>query len=104
VHQIGKLRRKEETTKKLRSFFTEASTKLDTKTSVKKSRTEHGLKDKFQMFFIDKLFDSYKKKRGAEIKRAALEAAAATLPDNTMSPVWRIKGVHALNQFPPFKH
>jgi hypothetical protein len=56
------------------------------------------------MFFIDKLFDSYKKKRGAETKRAALEAAVATLPNDTMSPVWRIKGVHASNQFSPFDH
>ncbi|KAJ7787780.1 hypothetical protein B0H14DRAFT_2629030 [Mycena olivaceomarginata] len=60
--KIGKLHHKNETTEKLQLFFTDASTKLDTKTSVKKSRTEHGLKDKFQMFFIDKLFDSYKKK------------------------------------------
>ncbi|KAF7335506.1 hypothetical protein MVEN_02204400 [Mycena venus] len=90
---IKKLRHKAETTKTLRSFFTEASTKLDTKTSVKNSCTEHGLKDKFQMVFIDRLFDSYKKKCGAETKRAALEAAVASLPSNTMSPVWRIKGL-----------
>jgi hypothetical protein len=55
-------------------------------------RTENGLKDKFQMVFIDRLFESYKTKRGAETKRAALEAAVASLPANTMSPVWRIKG------------
>ncbi|KAJ7929641.1 hypothetical protein B0H13DRAFT_2228460 [Mycena leptocephala] len=71
--KIGKLRNKEETTEKLSSFFTDASTKLDTKTKVKKSRTEHGLKDKFQM-------------------QAALDAAVAALPEDTTSPVWRIKG------------
>ncbi|KAJ7502333.1 hypothetical protein B0H11DRAFT_1712900, partial [Mycena galericulata] len=91
--KIGKLRRKEETTTKFRSFFTEASTKLDTKTKVKDLRTETGLKDKFQMFFIEKLFDSYKGKRGATAKREALNARLATLPHDTMSPVWRIRGL-----------
>ncbi|KAJ7147561.1 hypothetical protein C8R43DRAFT_889965, partial [Mycena crocata] len=90
---IGTLRRKPETTEKLRSFFTEASTKLDTKTKVKDMRTETGLKDKFQMVFIDRLFDSYKGKRGAANKRAALEAKVAAMPVNTMSPVWRIRGL-----------
>ncbi|KAF7358543.1 hypothetical protein MVEN_00905200 [Mycena venus] len=84
--KIQKLSNKDESTKLLRSFFTDTSTKLDTKTSVKKMRTENGLKDKFQMVFIDRLFESYKKKRGAETKRAALEAAVASLPANTMSP------------------
>ncbi|KAJ7687087.1 hypothetical protein B0H14DRAFT_2654022 [Mycena olivaceomarginata] len=81
--KIGKLHHKNETTEKLQLFFTDASTKLDTKTSVKKSRTEHGLKDKFQML----------KKHGVETKRATLEAAVATQPYDTMSPVWRIKGL-----------
>ncbi|KAJ7483665.1 hypothetical protein FB451DRAFT_1029349, partial [Mycena latifolia] len=90
---IGRLRRKEETTDKLRSFFTLASTQLDTKTKVKDLRTETGLKDKFQLVFIEKLFDSYKGKRGAATKRASLEAKLATLPENTMSPVWRIRGL-----------
>ncbi|KAJ7881628.1 hypothetical protein B0H13DRAFT_2345069 [Mycena leptocephala] len=81
----------EETTEKLRSFFTDASTKLDTKTKVKKSCTEHGLKDKFQMIFLDMLFDSYKKTRGAATKRAALDAVVAALPEDTTSPIWQIK-------------
>ncbi|KAJ7124727.1 hypothetical protein C8R43DRAFT_898835 [Mycena crocata] len=91
--KIGTLRKKEDTTEKLRSFFTQASTKLDTKTKVKEMRTETGLKDKFQMVFIDKLFNSYKGKRGAANKRAALEAKVAAMPVNTMSPVWRIRGL-----------
>ncbi|KAJ6542980.1 hypothetical protein B0H19DRAFT_1212717 [Mycena capillaripes] len=73
--------------------FMKASTKLDTKTKVKDMQTETGLKDKFQMVFIDKLFDSYKKKRGPETKRAALDTTLVSLPQNTMSPVWRIKGL-----------
>ncbi|KAK7027831.1 hypothetical protein R3P38DRAFT_3315357 [Favolaschia claudopus] len=91
--QVGKLRRKPETTDKLRSFFTEASTKLDTKTKIKSLRTETGLKDTFQLVFIEKLFASYHKKRGAQTKQAALDAAVAALPKETMSPVWRIRGL-----------
>ncbi|KAK7007081.1 hypothetical protein R3P38DRAFT_3325555 [Favolaschia claudopus] len=91
--KVGKLRRKSETTEKLRSFFTEASTKLDTKTKVKNLRTETGLKDTFQLVFIEKLFASYHKKRGTKTKQAALDAAVAGLPHETMSPVWRIRGL-----------
>ncbi|KAK7032978.1 hypothetical protein R3P38DRAFT_3313080 [Favolaschia claudopus] len=91
--KVGRLRRKPETTEKLRSFFTEASTKLDTKTKVKKLRTENGLKDTFQLVFIEKLFASYHKKRGAQNKQAALDAALANLPKETTSPVWRIRGL-----------
>ncbi|KAK6985105.1 hypothetical protein R3P38DRAFT_2805837 [Favolaschia claudopus] len=91
--KTGRLRRKPETTEKLRSFFTEASTKLDTKTKVKNLRTETGLKDTFQLVFIEKLFASYQKKRGTTNKQAALDAAVADLPQETTSPVWRIRGL-----------
>jgi hypothetical protein len=72
-------------------FFTEAS-KLGTQTKLKKMRTESGVKDTHQMFFIDKIFQSYKKKRGTASKQAALDAHLGTLPDDITSPVWRIKG------------
>jgi hypothetical protein len=78
----------EETTEKLHSFFMDASTKLDTKTKVKKSHIGHGLKDKLQMVFYDMLFDSYKKKWGAATKRAALDTAVPALPEDTTSPIW----------------
>ncbi|KAJ7889190.1 hypothetical protein B0H13DRAFT_1626832 [Mycena leptocephala] len=78
----------EETTKKLPSFFTNASTKLDTRTKVKKSCTEHGLKYKVQMVLLDMLFDSYKEKCRATTKRAALDAMVAALPGDTTSPIW----------------
>ncbi|KAK7037199.1 hypothetical protein R3P38DRAFT_3481335 [Favolaschia claudopus] len=90
--QVGPLRNKEETTAKLRSYFTEAST-LNTKTKVKNLQTESGVKDKYQTHFIEQLFNSYKGKRSGPVKQAALDAAKARLPPNTMSPVWRIKGL-----------
>ncbi|KAJ6543258.1 hypothetical protein DFH09DRAFT_1249389 [Mycena vulgaris] len=89
---IGRPRNKSETTEKLRSFFTEAST-VDTKTKVQNQRTESGLKDTYQLFFLEKLFASYKGKRGREAKQAALNARLAELPKITTSPVWRIKGL-----------
>ena len=95
--QIGRLRRKDETTKNLKSLFTEAS-KLGTQTKVKQMRTDSGVKDTYQMFFIDKIFRSYKKKRGTATKQAALDAQLEALPDNITSPVWRIKGVHCSGQ------
>lgn len=93
--QIGSLRKKQETTDKLASFFTEAS-KIGTKTKVADKRTEFGLKDTYQLFFLEKLFESYKGKRGRAAKQAALDARLAELPKITTSPVWRIKGKNKL--------
>lgn len=67
-------------------MFAEAST-LDTKTKVQNMRTESGVKDTYQMFFLDKIFKSYKKKRGRESKQAALDREIETLPDIITSPV-----------------
>ncbi|KAJ7601530.1 hypothetical protein B0H17DRAFT_1241343 [Mycena rosella] len=89
---IGRLRNKSETTEKLRSYFVEAST-LDTKTKVQTQRTESGVKDTYQLFFLEKLFQSYKGKRGRAAKQVALNARIAELPKITTSPVWRIKGL-----------
>ncbi|KAJ7711756.1 hypothetical protein B0H16DRAFT_1667716 [Mycena metata] len=90
--KIGKLRNKTETKTKLRSYFEEAST-LHTKTKVEKMRTASGIKDTFQLVFLEKLFDSYKTKRGKEARQAALDAEKRKLPNNTTSPVWRIEGL-----------
>lgn len=65
---------------------------IGTKTKVKKMRTASGIKDTYQDTFLDALFDSYKDKRGKPDKEAALAAKFGTLPPNTTSPVWRIKG------------
>lgn len=56
-------------------------------------RTESGLKDTHQLFFLEKLFGSYKGLRGRAKKQAALQEAIDALPDNITSPVWRIKGM-----------
>ncbi|KAJ7442954.1 hypothetical protein B0H11DRAFT_1748777, partial [Mycena galericulata] len=90
--KIGKPRTKSESTAKLRSYFDEATT-LDTKTKVQKMRTASGIKDTYQLVFLEKLFASYKGKRGKAAKQAALDAEQRRLPKNTTSPVWRIEGL-----------
>jgi len=42
-------------------MFEQAST-IDTNTKVQNMCIESGVKDTYQMFFLDKLFKSYKKK------------------------------------------
>ncbi|KAG5642862.1 hypothetical protein DXG03_002007 [Asterophora parasitica] len=84
--QISRLRTRAETTQMLRSYFTEAST-LDAKTKVKKMRTDSGIKDTFQLHFIEKIFNSYRTLRGQSSKQAALDAELSKLPEDIMSPV-----------------
>ena len=78
-------------------MFEEAST-VGTKTKVQNMRTETGIKDTHQMFFLDKLFKSYKSKRGRESKQTALDKEIKSLPDIITSPVWRIKGTSVFSQ------
>jgi hypothetical protein len=82
--QIGRPCRKEETTAQLKSMFEEAST-LDSKTKVLSMHTKSGIKDTHQMFFLEKLFKSYKRKRGRKLKQAALDTELGSL--RTSSPV-----------------
>ncbi|KAJ6461447.1 hypothetical protein C8R45DRAFT_1056025 [Mycena sanguinolenta] len=90
--KVGVLRKKSETTEQLKSYFTQAST-ADTKTQIQNDRTKSGIKDTYQLVFLERLFQSYKGKRGRAAKQAALDACVARLPQNITSPVWRIKGL-----------
>jgi len=56
-------------------------------------KTASGLKDTYLEFFMDRMALSYKKKRGKDAKQKALDDLKQTLPDNVISPVWRIKGL-----------
>lgn len=67
---------------------------MDTKTKIQNQRTESGVKDTYQQFFLEKLFESYKGKRGRLVKQAALNAKVAAMPKITTSPVWRIRGTN----------
>ena len=59
---------------------------------MKTLRTDKGIKDTVQEFFLEKLFSSYKAKHGPKAKQDALNAAVAALPSDITSPVWRLQG------------
>ena len=84
---------KSETRETLDSYFTEAKT-IGAKTRLKMMRTETGIKDTVQEFFLEKLFASYKHKQGPMAKQDALNAAVANLPLDITSPVWRLQGTY----------
>jgi hypothetical protein len=62
-------------------------------------RTASGIKDTFQMVFLEKLFNSYKNKRGNAARQAALDAQHQKLPKNITSPVWSIEGKSTPSNF-----
>ncbi|KAF5341196.1 hypothetical protein D9611_006121 [Ephemerocybe angulata] len=106
-----------ETKSHLKSFFRDALT-VGKQSAIKKVKTRTGVKDTFQNHFLEKIFESYKKKRTANTKQAALDTFLATLPmkdglnegdtpiaarlhvEGMMNPVWRIKGINAHSDTP----
>ncbi|KAF9487548.1 hypothetical protein BDN71DRAFT_1404584, partial [Pleurotus eryngii] len=89
---IGKLQSKHETVTSLWSQFTQASMP-GSKTRVKAMRTETGIKDTYQLHFIEQLFDSVKGKHGEAAKQAAINTKLRSFPSNVTSPVWHINGL-----------
>ncbi|KAL0568669.1 hypothetical protein V5O48_013310 [Marasmius crinis-equi] len=67
---------------------------------MKAERTRTGLKDTFQMFFVNRMLNSYKGRRTLATKTAALEQAKSSLPAETSSPVWRIRGLNPHSDTP----
>ncbi|KAK1236064.1 hypothetical protein PQX77_000704 [Marasmius sp. AFHP31] len=88
---VGEPRSKERTTVTLRTQFEDAKV-LGAASRLKKMRTESGVKDTYQMFFIERLVNSYKNRRGDNRQRA-LNTAVTELPVHMTSPVWRIRGL-----------
>ena len=77
---------------KLATFLDHAK-EVGAKTVLKKMRTESGVKDTIQEYYLDKLFASYKGKQGAQAKQAALNSAVQSLPGDISSAVWSLKGI-----------
>ncbi|KAF4584957.1 hypothetical protein EYR40_001783 [Pleurotus pulmonarius] len=90
--KVGKLRSKPETVASLRSQFTQASIPGST-TRVKAMRTQSGIKDTYQLHFVEQLLQSVKGKQGESAKQAAIDAKLDSFPSNITSPVWRINGL-----------
>lgn len=95
--QPGVVRTKEKTRKTLSLFFNEAKT-LYSKTRLAKLRTDTGIKDTFQQFFLDQLPSSYKNKQD---KQKALDEAIRALPDDITSPIWRLGRSDLPHKSPP---
>jgi hypothetical protein len=72
-------------------MFTSA-TDIGNQTRIKDLKTSTGIKDTYLDFFLDRMFTSYKKKRGITEKKKALDELVASLPECILSPVWRING------------
>ena len=61
-------------------------------TAIKNEKTKTGLKDTYLDGFLDRMAASYKDCRGTTAKQSALDEFVATLPQNVLSPIWRIRG------------
>ncbi|KAG1806360.1 uncharacterized protein HD556DRAFT_1428515 [Suillus plorans] len=89
--KIGEPRHKDETIAELKSMFIHAST-VRNQTQIKQRKTSTGIKDTFLDSFLNRLAESYCKIRGGnKAKQEALDRVKETLPENVISPVWRIK-------------
>ncbi|KAK7016987.1 hypothetical protein VNI00_018785 [Paramarasmius palmivorus] len=61
---------------------------------LRELRTKTGVKDTYQMHFVNRLLNSYKGRRSLAVKTTLLNQARTTLPKETKSPVWRIRGLN----------
>ncbi|KAF8803001.1 hypothetical protein BYT27DRAFT_7110917 [Phlegmacium glaucopus] len=89
---IGELRTKAATLNWLNGY-SEKAKKINTRTALKKDRTESGIKDTIQEHFFNKLFSSYKSVSGNAGKQAVLDAAIDRLPPDIKSAIWRLHGI-----------
>ncbi|KAI0259241.1 hypothetical protein BC834DRAFT_833886, partial [Gloeopeniophorella convolvens] len=91
VH-IGKLRTRENTLQDLNAMVVEAG-QVGNLTKIKAHKTNTGIKDTFLDAFLERMYLSYKDKSGKVAKQNALDNFKHTLPENMLSPVWRIRGL-----------
>ncbi|KAF9076936.1 hypothetical protein BDP27DRAFT_1209356 [Rhodocollybia butyracea] len=94
----GTPRTKTETIEALDSQLTEAKTPSSTN-RVKTKRTATGIKDTYQSFFIDRLLNAGKRRQGG-VTQGALQNEIGKLPNQTTSPVLRIRGLNAHSDTP----
>uniref|UniRef100_A0A0W0FLY7 Uncharacterized protein n=1 Tax=Moniliophthora roreri TaxID=221103 RepID=A0A0W0FLY7_MONRR len=82
----GELKTVTETVKTLEEHFQSAQV-LGAEVKLKAECTQTGMKDAYQMHFVNQLLNSYKGCRSLATKIAALNQAQSTMPEQTMSPV-----------------
>ncbi|KAH9036304.1 hypothetical protein EDB85DRAFT_1821811, partial [Lactarius pseudohatsudake] len=90
--QVRELRTKAATLKKIEEIV-QSTRHIGNQTTIKDLKTNSGIKDSFLDSFVDRLHSSYKGLSGNLAKQLALNNCLATLPNNIISPVWRIEGL-----------
>ena len=61
-------------------------------TKAKEMKSKFGVKDKFQEYYLEKIFDFQSKLRGrSDEKEKQLTVFAKTLPKKTNNPIWRLQ-------------
>ena len=77
---------------KLGEIYQNATT-IGGKTKAKELRTENGLKDKYQEYFINKVNSFMTNAHGSNLERQnRINAFLNSLPQVVTSPVWRLQG------------
>ncbi len=99
--QRGQPRERQETMHALESMFDMTKT-LGNEGKISKMRTDTGVKDTYQLFFLDRIFSSYKKLKAKPRKEQALKSTIESLPETITSPVWRIRGWYFCDRSPSF--
>ena len=92
-------RSKESTFDSLQAVLAEAK-RIGGKTQSKKLKTKSGVKDTYQDYFLEKIYNFTKnlRSRNTESKNQ-LNEFLATLPKHLMNPIWRLKGEHKCKEF-----
>ncbi|KAI0258001.1 hypothetical protein BC834DRAFT_964009 [Gloeopeniophorella convolvens] len=88
--QPGPPRTREDTLEELTKMIADG-TRIGGRTKLRERKTMTGVKDVFLDVFLERLHGSHKDVRTKAAKQVALDAYRATLPENIISPVWRIK-------------
>ena len=90
--KIGNMCSKSETSQHLEKIYENATT-VGTKTRTKALWTEHGIKDKYQDYFIKKVNSFVPGGQGRNVERQEhINAFLNSLPDTVTSPIWRLQG------------
>ena len=91
--KIGKLRTREDSITGLKDIYKTATT-VGGITKLKKLKTMHGLQDKYQEYYVDKIthyMQSLDRDTGLQ-KQVKVDEFVKHLPPYPMNPVFRIKG------------
>lgn len=91
ISKAGEPRARHRTVAILDSFLEEASHPFS-KSKLKKARTNTGVKDGIQEYFLEKLFKAGDSTVSSG-KQAAIDNVLRTFPPHITSPVWRMPGM-----------